>query len=94
MRLTKRLRINQRFIIISQEVFNSEEFKNLNAKSKPLELSGEVFVALYDIIRKLGCNYKMSEAEFISKITSHKKLHFKCGEECTHYELFYKKMIV
>jgi hypothetical protein len=42
----------------------------------------------------MGANYKMSNGEYEAKIKSFKNLHKKCGDDCNHLDLFYKKMFV
>jgi len=55
--------------------------------------TGEI-LEIYELLRKIGANYKMSDNEFISKMKLFKKLHIKCGEECLHVDLFLKKLFV
>jgi hypothetical protein len=47
---------------------------------------------MYELLRVIGANYKLSDFEFASKVKYFKKLHEKC-KECVHVEIFLKKLI-
>jgi hypothetical protein len=36
----------------------------------------------------------MSDNEFVSKVQLFKKQHILCGDDCSHIDLFYKRMFV
>jgi hypothetical protein len=47
---------------------------------------------MYELLRVIGANYKLSNFEFVSKEKYFKKLHEKC-KKCAHVEKFLKKLI-
>lgn len=49
---------------------------------------------MYELLRVIGGNYKMSDFEFTSKVKYFKKMHQKCGENCDHADLFLKRILV
>ena len=53
-----------------------------------------MIIEMYELLRAIGGNYKMSDFEFTSKIKYYKKLHEECGDDCKHTDLFLKKMLV
>ena len=48
---------------------------------------------MYELLRSIGANFKMSDIEFTAKVTYFKKLHEKCGTLCNHIDYFLKKII-
>jgi len=36
----------------------------------------------------------MSDSEFVAKVVNFKKMHIKCGDNCPHIDLFYKRLFV
>ena len=57
-------------------------------------IEGVMIIEMYELLRAIGGNYKMSDFEFTSKVKYYKKLHEECGDDCKHTDLFLKKMLV
>jgi len=53
-----------------------------------------MILEMYELLRVIGANYKLSDFEFSAKVKYFSKIHESCGEECPHIDLFLKKMIV
>jgi len=55
---------------------------------------GNIINDIYALLRDIGANYKMSVPEFDAKFKMFKKMHLKCGEECLHVDVWYKKLLL